>query len=260
MKSLTFKYPLLMIAHSTFQEARHSRVLHLASFFAVLLILFSLFMGEVSLYQNEKVVKDIGLFSISFLGVFVAIFLGVNSLYKELEQRTIYSIMAKPITRSEILLGKYLGMASVLFSVVLSMTGVLYLVTGFLESRIDLDLMPAIGLIYAELLIVAAIAIFFSSFSSPFLSAFFSSGVFLVGRISRELADFGERSKNEIFKFFATGVQKVFDLEAFNLRTAVVHKFPVYVEDFWWPLLYAGLIVSLLLLVSQFVFIRRDFK
>src|SRR4051794_9193476 len=96
------------IASLTFSEARHNKVLHIALGFAGLLILFSLFMGEVSLSQNEKVVKDVGLASISIFGTFVAIFLGVNTLYKELEQRTIYSIVSKPVSRHEILVGKYL--------------------------------------------------------------------------------------------------------------------------------------------------------
>lgn len=260
MSSFIHKHPILMIAHNTYLEARHNKVLHIAGLFAAILILFSLFLGEVSLFQNEKIVKDIGLASISLLGVFIAIYLGVNSLYQDLERRTIYSIISKPISRREILLGKFLGMSLVLTSVVLMMTTYLYLVTSFIESKIDWALMPAVGLIIAELLIVAAIAVFFSSFSSPFLSAFFSAALFLIGRVSRELGDFGERSKNAVFKFFATGVQKIFDLESFNLRTATVHKLPVYMEDFWYPILYGLFLVAILILISNELFARRDFK
>jgi len=254
------RHPVFMIAHNAYLEARHSKVLHIAGLFAALLILFSLFLGEVSLFQNEKIVKDIGLASISLLGVFIAIYLGVNSLYQDLEKRTIYTIMAKPIGRREVLIGKFLGMAFVLFAVVVMMTVYLYLVTAFLESSIDWSLLPAIGLIFMELLVVAAMSVFFSSFSSPFLSAFFSAGLFLIGRVSRELADFGERSKNIVFKYFATGVQKVYDLDSFDLRAVVVHKLPVYAEDFWYPVLYGFLMIFFFVLISNELFARRDFK
>ncbi len=255
-----FGRAMFSIAKSTYLEARHNRVLHLASLFAIILILFSLFLGEVSLFQNEKIVKDIGLASISLLGIFVAIFLGVNSLYKELERRTIYSIISKPITRTEIIFGKFLGMLTVIGSIVLMMTIFLYLVTAFLESSVDISLMPAIGLIFFELVIVAAISVFYSSFSSPFLSAFFATGTIIVGRVARDLGDFGERSKNPVFKFFATSVQKVFDLEAFNLRTVAVHKLPIYYSDFWLPVAYSLIAATLLLVISNWIFSRRDFK
>lgn len=251
---------LWIIATNTYREARHNKVLHIGAGFAAVLILFSLFMGEVSLNQHEKLVKDIGLASISLFGVFVAIFLGVNTLYRELERRTIYSIISKPITRHEILIGKYLGMTLVLISVVFMMTVYLYFVTAFIESKVDFELLPAIGLILMELLVVAAIAVFFSSFSSPFLSGFFTTGIFLVGRVTHTLGEFGERSRNMVFKFFARGAQKVFDLESFDLRTQVVHKLPIYAEDFWYPALYGIAMILLLLSLSLIPFRRRDFK
>lgn len=260
MKRWIHKSPLMMMAHNTYLDSRHNRVLHLAAIFAAILILFSLFLGEVSLFQNVKVVKDIGMAAISLLGVFVAIFLGVNSLYKELERRTIYSIISKPVRRADILLGRFLGMALVLGLVVIMMTIYLYLVTAFMESVVDFSLLPAILLIYMELLIVAAVAILFSSFSTPFLSGFFTLGVFIVGRSSRTLADFGERSRNEAFKLFASSVQKVFDLEPFNLRSTVVHGLPVYREDVISPVLYALLFSALVLLIAYSLFKKRDFK
>lgn len=248
------------IALNAYFEARHNKVLHIALGFAACLILFSIFMGEVSLYQNEKVVKDVGLASISLLGIFVAVFLGVNSLYRELERRTIYSIVSKPIHRHEVLLGKFLGMALVLASVVLMMTVYLYMVTSFFEHYVDWGLMPAVGLILVELLVVAAMAVFFSSFSTPFLSGFFTIGLVLIGRVTHELGQFGARSENPLFRWFAMGVQKIYDLESFDLRTEVVHKLPVYAEDFWLPVAYGFCMIALLLTASVVFFRRRDFK
>ncbi|TVQ79056.1 MAG: hypothetical protein EA369_05660 [Bradymonadales bacterium] len=257
MKSL---FRIWMIAKNSFLEARHNKVLHIAGGFAAILIIFSLFLGQVSLHQNVKVVKDIGMATISLFGVFVAIFLGVNSLYRELQYRTIYSIVSKPISRSEILMGKFAGMLMILSVVVFLMTCYLYLVTFFIEHRVDWALLPAIGLILVELWIVASIGIFFSSFSTPFLSGFFTAGLFLVGRVSSELGAFGERSDDFFFRLLATGVQKVFDLQAFNLRSEVVHDIPVYTQDFWLPVAYAAFLILIVLFSSFQLFKKRDFK
>lgn len=251
---------VFVIAKNVFDEARFNKVLHIAIGFAAVLIVFSYFLGQVSLHQDVKVVKDIGMATISLFGVFVAIYLGVNTLYKEIELRTVYTLVSKPIHRWELVLGKYLGMAFVMSAVVVLMTLFLYLVTAVLEFRIDFLLIPAIVLILFELFILAALAVVFSSFSSPFLSGFFTFGVFVVGRVSYELGQFGERSKNPLFKFFATGVQKLFDLEGFNLRTEVVHGLPIYVEDFWYPIGYALSLIAAFLVIAAWVFQRRDFK
>jgi ABC-type transport system involved in multi-copper enzyme maturation permease subunit len=251
---------VLVIARNVFEEARHNRVLYIGLGFALLLIVFSYFLGQVSLHQDVKVVKDLGMGTISLMGVFVAIYLSVNTLFKELQQRTVYTIISKPIRRFEIVLGKFLGMALVLGATVVLMTFFLLILTSLLEFQIDIKILPAIVLIYFELLVVAGLGLVFSSFSSPFLSGFFTFGIFLIGRVSYELGQFGERSQSELFRFFATGVQKIFDLESFNLRTEVVHGLPIYIEDFWGPILYAVSLMAVCLLVSAITFERRDFK
>lgn len=251
---------IFWVAKNVFSEARHNKVLHIAGAFAAVLILFSFFMGEVSLYQNVKVVKDVGMATISIFGVFVAVYLGVNTLYKELEQRTIYTIVSKPIDRYQIILGKYLGMIAVLFAVVLLMTLYLYAVLLFVEKKLDWQLLPAIALMLAEIFMVAAIAVFFSSFSSPFLSGFFTVGFFLIGRVTYELSQFGQRSKNEFFKFFATNLQKAYDLEAFNLRGKVAHGFTIYRDEFFYPLAYAFFFILFLLMMAFLLFRKRDLK
>ena len=250
-----------MIAWNSFWEARHNKVLYVALAFAAGLIIFSLFMGEVSLYQNEKVVKDMGMAAISVLGVFIAVFLGVNGLYRDLERRTIYTLISKPIDRYQIILGKLLGMVVVLSVVVIAMTIFLYGLLLYVEKgTVDLALLPAIFLIFVELVIVASIAVFFSSFSTPFLSGFFTVGFFIVGRVSFELGQFGERSKSPLFKLFATKVQEVFDLHCFNLRTEAINKLPIFREDILYPLSYAFVLCLILFLLSMVAFSRRDFK
>jgi len=253
-------HAVFILAKNVFDDARHSRVLYIAFGFAVTLILFSYFLGQVSLNQDIKVVKDLGLATISLLGVFVAIYLSVNTLFQEVKHRTIYTIISKPLRRHEVVIGKFLGMALVLLVVVALMSFVLYLVIGIQEFSFDYRLFPALFLIYIEMLIVASFGLVFSSFSSPFLSGFFTFGIFLIGRVSFELGQFGARSKNELFKFFATGIQKTFDLAGFNLRSEVVHGLPIYREDILFPVAYAAALILVCMLISAMAFERRDFK
>jgi len=251
---------IFILAKNVFDEARHSRVLYIAFGFAVALILFSYFLGQVSLNQNIKVVKDLGMATISLLGVFVAIYLSVNTLFQEVKNRTIYTVISKPLRRFEVVIGKFLGMALVLLAVVALMSSILYFVIGIQEFSIDLMLLPALFLIFVEMLIIGSFGLVFSSFSSPFLSGFFTFGIFLIGRVSYTLGQFGERSKSELFKVFASGIQKVFDLAPFNLRTEVVHGLPVYREDVLFPVAYAVALILVCLVISAMAFERRDFK
>lgn len=252
---------LWYMSQNTFREAKHNKVIYIAGFFAAAIIVFSFFMGEVSLYQNEKVVKDVGLAAISLFGLFVAIYLGVTTLHRELEKRTIYTLVSKPLSRAQILLGRYFGMLFVLFVVVLIMFLYLELVIiVMLNGTVTTGLLPAIFLIYVELSIVAAMATLFSSFSTPFLSGFFTFGFYLVGQITSELGQFGERSENPFFKWIATTIQKIYDLEAFDLTTRVAHGLPVYAQDVWIPFANAICMIGVLLIVSIYFFNRRDFK
>jgi len=253
-------HAIFILAKNVFDDARHSRVLYIAFGFAVALILFSYFLGQISLNQNIKVVKDLGMATISLMGIFVAVYLSVNTLFQEVKHRTIYTVISKPLRRYEVVLGKFLGMAWVLLAVVALMSLILYFVIGIQEFTFDYQLLPALFLIYLEMLIIAAFGLVFSSFSSPFLSGFFTFGIFLIGRVSYALGQFGERSKSAVFKFFATGIQKVFDLAAFDLRGEVVHGLPIYREDILYPLAYAAALILVCMVISAMAFERRDFK
>lgn len=250
----------LVIAKNTLDEARHNKVLYIALAFFLLLIVFSRFMGEVSIHQQVKVLKDIGLAAISLFAIFIAIFMSVTSLYRDLNLRTIYSIISKPVSRSEIVIGKLIGLCLAIFIVVLGMSAFLYVILFFSERAIDLQLVPALVLICVEAFVIAAVGLVFSSFTTPFLSGIFTMGVFLIGRVSSQLAEFGRRSENEIFKFVTTQLRAVYDLEAFNLRTEAAYHLPIYREDFVYPLFYAAFMLGILVFIAIVLFQKRDFK
>src|SRR5437660_4471417 len=178
------------IARNAFREAVRDRVLYNLVVFALLLIAGAILLGELSAGQEAKIIVDLGLSAILLFGVFIAIFVGVGLVYKEIERRTLYAILAKPIGRGEFLLGKYLGLClTLLVNVAIMGVGLslalIYVQRGWnpLVARI----WPAILLLYVELIILTGVAMLFSSFSSPALSALLTFFVFVIGHFSAEL-------------------------------------------------------------------------
>ena len=173
---------ILAVARNTFLEAIRDRILYGFLFFAVCLILFSLVLGQLSINEEVRAVIDIGLAGISFFAVLMAIFLGITLLHKEIEKRTLYTVLSRPISRPAYLIGKFLGLAGTLLVQIGLMTAVWIVVLFIQGASLSAGLLIAIALISLETLLVTAMALFFTSFSSPFLSGLFCLGLFVAGR------------------------------------------------------------------------------
>ena len=178
------------IARNAFREAVRDRVLYNLVLFVLLLTGASVFIGELSGGQERKVIVDLGLSAMLLFGVFIAIFVGVGLVYKEIERRTIYAVFSKPVGRGEFLVGKYFGLCvTLLLNVAVMGVGVslaLVYVKGGWDPLI-LTIWPAVLLIYMELMLLTSIALLFSSFSSPALSALLTFFVFIIGHFSADL-------------------------------------------------------------------------
>lgn len=173
---------ILAVARNTFLEAIRDRILYGFLFFAVCLILFSLVIGQLSINEEARAVIDIGLAGISFFAVLMAIFLGITLLQKEIEKRTLYTILSRPISRTAYLVGKFFGLALTLLVQIALMTAVWIVVLKIQGTPLPAGLFVAIFLICLEVCLVIAMALFFTSFSSPFLSGLFCLGLFIAGR------------------------------------------------------------------------------
>ena len=175
------------IALNTFREAARIRVLYGIVVLVVGVNLFSIVLGEMSVREQTRIARDIGLAGISLFGSLTAIFLGVFLLYTEVQRRTIHAIVSKPIERWEFVVGKYAGMALVLTVLVvlfgLSLAGMLV----WQDVGVGENVVRAIVLAWIEVLTVAAIAIFFSSFSTPFLSGIFALAMWIIGRVTPDI-------------------------------------------------------------------------
>lgn len=174
---------LVAIALNTFREAVRDRILYGILFFGIAFLLFNLVLGELSLHQEERVLVDVGLAGISIFSVVIAVFLGVSLLFKEIEKKTLYTVLPKPVRRWEFMLGKFLGLVATLFVQVALMGAVLIVLLWVEGIPPRAATFGSLALIFLEVCLVSSVALFFSSFSTPFVSGVLTLGIFLIGRV-----------------------------------------------------------------------------
>jgi ABC-type transport system involved in multi-copper enzyme maturation permease subunit len=259
---------IFAIALTTFREAIRQRVLYAIAVVALGANLSALLIGKLSLYEESRVARDVGLGAMAFFGSLIAIVLGVSLLYGEIQRRTIHTIVSKPIARHEFVIGKYLGMAAMLTTLMAIFAVYMALVLRLQEVAFDARMTKALLLAFVGVLIVAAIAVFFSSFSSPMLSGVFTFFAFAVGRVTPELRAAAETAKSEVIRdVCAIALKIVPDLHLFSVSGSVVGGSPVSVNegDFVsWAYVgtsvgYGVCVILALLGFAMLIFGRRDF-
>jgi len=250
-----------VLALNTFREAIRDKVLYSLLFFAVVMIGISMILGHLTLGEKTKIIKDFGLASIAIFGVLIAIFVGIGLVYKEIEKKTIYNILSKPIHRYQFLLGKYLGLVMVIFVEVVLMSIVLLSMLYLYEGHIDFFLLYAIGMIFLELMIVTAFALLFSSFSTPILSGLFTLSFYIIGHLTADLLALGQQGYSQALKYITQIIYYILpDLNYFNLKGQVVYHLPIEKEHLYFVFFYGVLYIVLILLLSIVIFQKRDFK
>jgi len=263
-----------VIAVNVFRESVRDKVLYNLVLFAILLIGASYLLGQLTAGQDVKVIKDLGLAATSIFGLFIAVFIGIGLVSKEVERRSIYSLLAKPIHRYQLVVGKYLGLVLTLIVNVSVMAAALYLVLAYMAwgvapevaaawdaPALDPALLAALGLILVELMLVTAIALLFSTFSTPILSAALTFGLFIAGHFSGDLRNFRDVVDSPAAASIARGLSWVVpNLAQFDIKSAVVHGQPVAPGHVALAIAYAAAYIAMLLVVSVTIFSRRDFK
>ncbi len=249
------------IALTTFREAVRDKILYALLIFALAMIAGSALVADLTIGEWDKIIKDLGLASIDLFGLAIAIFVGIGLVYKEIERKTIYTIASKPVARWQFLVGKYLGLATTLGAEVLIMGVALVLQVNLMQAGAIGPLLPAIWLIFVELLVVTSIAILFSCFTTPLLSALFTVGLTVISRLSAELKTLADAGDNEGFQQFAAVMYRVLpDLATFDIRTDAAYGRPVDWEFVGYATGYGAVWVVLLLALATIVFHYRDFK
>ena len=302
------------IALNTYREAVRDRVLFGVLVLAAAILALTLALGELSLDQQMRVVTDLGLASISLFSVVIAIFLGSSLLYKEIERKTLYVILPKPIARFEFLLGKYFGIVATC-AVFIAIMGALQLLVTAIQAEasttlviaVPIALLVSLGIAFlaakdrtlvvpiwsivalgasawicstadvelfqllaslllslGEVLILAAVALLFSSFSTPFLTGAFTFGVWLVGRAAHDMVAMETRVLSPAMKTLLRWLAEF--LPNFNLfvpgRNTLVTKTAAFGDPLTYlatSMGYAILYAGATLFIAALIFRRRDF-
>jgi ABC-type transport system involved in multi-copper enzyme maturation permease subunit len=250
------------VAWNTFREAIRDKILYNLVFFSLIIMGVSSFFGQLTLGSRVKIIQDVGLASMSVFGLLIAIFVGIGLVYKEIQRRTIYTLLAKPISRGEFLVGKYLGlMLTILLNVALMAAVLFSLTLIYSEGFVNWEIGKAVFLILVELMLVTAVAVFFSTFSTPTLSAMFTLGVYIIGHFSYDLWVYAEMSENIVLKYVTYAIHYLLpNLEKFNVKGLVVHGIPIATSYIIWSVVYAVIYVLFLLIAGNAIFQRREFK
>jgi ABC-type transport system involved in multi-copper enzyme maturation permease subunit len=255
---------ILAIARNAFREAVRDRVLYNLVLFVLLLTAGAIFLGELSAGQETKIIIDLGLSAMLLFGVFIAIFVGVGLVYKEIERRTLYAILTKPIGRGQFLLGKYLGLClTLLVNVVIMGAGVslalIYIRRGW--DPLAIKIWPAIMLIYFELMIITGVALLFSTFSSPALSALLTFFVFVIGHFSADLKTLSSTGNQVAARLVFRALYYLLpNLTTYSVITPAAHGISPDIQSILLAFAYTIVYDVVLLLAATLIFSRRNFK
>ena len=249
------------IGTNTVREAIRNKLLYTLLFFALLMIGTGVLISTLSYVEGGRIVQDVGLASIRIFTVGIAIFVGVGLIHGEVERRTIYTILSKPVGRGEFLLGKYLGLVLMVWMQLAIMAVAFLSVSWLMGAPVDLGHVAALGLTGVELMIMVAVATLFSAFTTPMLASLFSLGIYVLGHLTRDLRALGNQADVETIGAVTDAIYKLLpDLESFNLTIHAAHGLAIPAEQIWWPVGY-GICYSLVLLsVAVFIFRRRDLR
>ena len=252
---------LRAIAINTFREAVRNKIFYMLIVFGIVFALSSRLVGLLTLGDATKVMKNVGLASINFFSVLIAIFTGTNLIYKEIDKKTIYNIISKPITRSNFIIGKFLGLAYTLLVALVSMAVVFFLFLLISTGEFDWRILIYFGLLYLELLIIISISLVFSSFSTPILSSIFTVIVYLVGHVLWTFNEFKYKLVEPVARIVAHIFYYILpNLEKFNLRDQIVMNTGIDMNAVFISIVYGIFYIASLLILAILIFNRREFK
>lgn len=251
------------IAANTFREAVRDRVLYNLIAFALLLSGAAILIGQISIDIERLVVVNLGLTAVSLFGIVIAIFIGIGLVSKEIEKRTLYTVLSRPVRRWEFIIGKFFGLAGTLvvntfFMAIGVFAALLYVAHKFSAS--DASILVALYFIILEFLIICSLALLFSSFSSPLLSAVFAFSLFVIGSFADDLRGFAALTHG-LTRWIATAAAyMVPNFSTLNVISAVAHQQSIGAQLILQNTLYAVFYTAVALSGAVLIFERRNLK
>ncbi len=253
-----------VVAVNTFREAVRDRVLYSLLFFALLMIAAAILVGQISIGIETLVIINLGLSAISVIGLLMAVFIGVGLVYKEMDKRTLYALLSKPIRRWEFLLGKFAGLLLTLAVNTSLMTvglaaALLYVKHSFAAS--DATILVAVYFILLKLALITALALLFSCFSTPLLSILFTVGIYVAGVFASDIRTFGHTTGSRLLDGVASAFSYLVpNFENFNITAAAAYGRTVPARLVLDNTLYAAVYAAIVLLAASASFSRRNLK
>jgi len=251
---------VIAIARNTFKETVRDKIFYNLLIFYVAMTSISILLGGLSIGEDEKIIKDIGLSSMAIFGALITIFIGISLINREIDRHTIYTVLSKPVSRAEFILGKFAGLSTLVAVNVVLMTLCLVFVLYGVTGKFEVSILVPLPFMFVEFLLLAALAITFSSFSTPTLSAIFTIALYVLGHLSPELRDIGARGQGALSSVTSLVYRVIPNLEALNLREEVVHSLQIDWSMVVVSLLYGLVYTAALLTFSVCVFGRRDLR
>jgi len=254
---------VVYIAANTFREAVRDRVLYNLIAFALLMSAAAVLVGQISIDIERLVVVNLGLTAVSLFGVVIAIFIGIGLVSKEIDKRTLYTVLSRPVRRWEFIVGKFFGLAGTLAVNTLCMAigvfGALLYVSHHFQAS-DAWVLVALYFIGLQFLILTALTLLFSSFSTPLMSAVFAFSLFIIGSFAEDLRGFAGITHG-FTRWLATAAAYVVpNFSAMNVITSVAHEQPVaghlVLLNTAYALVYAGMVLCAAVLIFE----RRNLK
>lgn len=252
-----------VVAANVFREVIRDRVLYLIGFFAIALVAAAILLPKVSASTQSQIIPDLGLATISLLGLGIAVFVGTGLVNKEIEKRTVYVMIAKPISTAEFIVGKHWGLSAVLAVLVAAMTGIFLFVLNTQQIAYSLNsILLSVLFQFLELSLMTAIAILFGVFTTSLLAMLLSFAIYLMGHLSRDLLALGSLANNSRLQQAVEGVYLVLpDLTRLDLKNQAVYGLELLPKplELLGDAAYGLVYTMLLLAIATLIFSRREF-
>jgi len=261
-----------LIALNSFREAVRDKIPYVVLLSAIALAAFSVLLGEWSVFDREFVVKSVTVSVISISGFFIALFAGIGQVQREIQKKTIHTLLAKPVSREAFLLGKYIGLLILIALHVILISLTLFFVLWTIDGSISIPVVQACYLVFWELAVVLAFAVLFSTYSSALISSIFSFGIYLIGHLGNQILKevyFAYRisekgsflyDHGELVYNVAKGIHYIFpNLFKFNASMQAAHSIALEASYMIWNSFYAFGYSCIVLCLAALLFKRKDF-
>jgi Cu-processing system permease protein len=249
------------IASNVFREVMRDRILYLVIFYAGAIVLANYLLPQIAAATEKKILLDLALAAMPVIGLIVAIFIGTGLVNKEIEKRTVFVLIAKPVSRAEFIIGKHLGLSAVLAVLIAVMSVIAAGILFAAKIPFSLpNLFISSGFLLLQLSLISAISILFGVFTSSLLAMMFSFGIYLMGQLSPDIVKFGKLTKNPAIESVTQGLYLILpDLTRLDLKNQAVYNLIPAPQILLGNALYAFLYITFVLTIASLIFSRREF-